>query len=150
MTIFPLLRWAGAAVLLVTLVGCNTFERRAQQRASTFNQLDAPTRERLKQREIFIGDNFDMVYIALGAPDEKRERITADGAETTWIFNRYWQEYYGDRTVGYQRYVVFNRHTRSYHVFYEPVRESVYADRVEEHLRVYFNNGQVTAIEQAR
>jgi hypothetical protein len=150
MTLSHLLRLVGAALLLLTVTGCNTFERRAQERAATFNQLDAPTRERLKQREIFVGDTFDMVYIALGAPDEKRERVTAEGSETTWIFNQYWQEYHGDRLVGYQRYVVYNPRTRSYIVYYEPVRRSIYSERVEERLRVFFRNGQVTAIEQAR
>ncbi|HEX2099201.1 MAG TPA: hypothetical protein VHF69_00975 [Candidatus Synoicihabitans sp.] len=138
------------AALVLLLSGCSTFERRSQERAATFNQLDDATRERLRQREIFVGDNFDMVYIALGAPDEKRERVTGDGSETTWIYNRYWQEYRGERTVGFQRYVVYNRKTKSYFVVYEPVRQSLYEERLEERLRVYFKNGQVTAIEQAR
>jgi hypothetical protein len=140
---------AGIAAMLV-LTGCNTFERRAQERANTFNQLDAVTQERLRQREIFVGDNFDMVYIALGAPDEKRDRISTTGTETIWTYNRYWQEYQGERFVGYQRFVVYNRRTNSYMIYYEPVRQTVYQERMEERLRVYFQDGQVTAIEQAR
>lgn len=146
----PLLPAVGALFLAsLVLAGCSTFASRAEERAATFTQLDEATRERLRDREIFVGDNFDMVYIALGAPDEKRERITESGQETTWIYNRYWQEYHGTRTVGFQRYVVYNPRTKSYIVFHEPIRQSIYSDRIEERMRVYFDRGQVTAIEQA-
>lgn len=144
------LRLFAAALVLVVLAGCSTFETRTRERAATFNQLDAITQERLRQREIRVGDTFDMVYIALGAPDEKREKITDAGAETTWIYNRYWQEYRGEYTVGFRRFVIYNPKTKSYFVVHEPVREPVYENRVEERMRVYFKNGQVTAIEQAQ
>ena len=139
-----------ALVAAALLAGCSTFDRRAQERSVVFNTLDEATRERLKEREIRVGDNFDMVYIALGAPDEKRETVTADGANTTWIFNAYWQEYRGERFVGYRRYAVYNELTKTYHVYYQPVHRSIYEERVEERLRVFFADGQVTAIEQAR
>lgn len=138
-----------AALLLVSLTGCSTFDSRARERAGAFNQLDAITQERLRQREIRVGDSFDMVYIALGAPDEKRETVSRDGAETTWIYNRFWQEYRGEYTIGFRRHVFYNPKTKSYFVVHEPVREPVYENRVEERMRVFFKNGQVTAVEQA-
>ena len=138
------------AALLTLWGGCSTFEGRARERAAAFNQLDAITQERLRQREIRVGDTFDMVYIALGAPDQKREKVTNAGAETTWIYNRYWQEYRGDYTIGFRRHVFYNPKTKSYFVVHEPVRETIYQDRVEERLRVYFKNGQVSAVEEAR
>lgn len=143
---------AASLLLLAFLVltGCSTFTSRAKEREATFSQLDEMTRERLRNREIFVGDNFDMVYIALGAPDEKRQKVTESGMETVWIYNRYWQEYHGSHVVGYERYVVYNPRTKSYFVFYRPVRENIYSDRVEERMRVYFQDGQVTAIEQAQ
>ena len=147
--LFPRFRLLALAAVLLALVGCSTFETRARERANTFNQLDAITQARLRDREIRVGDTFDMVYIALGAPDEKRERVTNEGAETTWTYNRYWQEYRGDYTVGFRRFVVYNPRTRSYFVVHEPVRETVYENRVEERMRVYFRDGQVTVIEQA-
>jgi hypothetical protein len=149
MNLSYLFRAGVVATALLALVGCSTFERRSQERSATFNQLDDATKERLKRREIFVGDTFDMVYIALGAPDERRRSVTAAGDATTWIYNRYWQEYEGERMVGYQRRVVYNPRTKSCIVFYEPVRQAVYQERVEERLRVYFKDGQVTAIEQA-
>src|ERR1051326_4214248 len=86
--------------------GCNTFEHRAEQKAETFNSLDASTQQRLKQGNIEIGDTPDMVYIALGVPDSKRQRLTSDGRELVWIYKTYYQDYEGSALVGYHRYFV--------------------------------------------
>ena len=134
----------------VLLAGCSTFERRAGERSATFNQLDETTRQRLKDRDITVGDTQDMVYIALGVPDEKRDRISVDGSETTWIYNAYWQEYHGQALVGYRRQVIFDPGSRRYRVYYTPVEQSVYAEREEERIRVTFTDGQVTTVEQVK
>lgn len=140
-----------SAVLLgAFLAGCNTFERRASEKADVFASLDQSTRERLRERNLNVGDTLDMVYIAMGAPDERRVRHSADGSETTWIYNAYWQEYQGQALVGYRRYVVRDQRTGRYQIFYEPVRESVFAPREEERIRVTFQGGKVSAIEQAQ
>lgn len=138
-------------LLFATLLsGCSTFERRSAEKSATFNQLDEATRQRLKERDITVGDTQDMVYIALGVPDEKRDRITLDASETTWIYNAYWQEYQGQALVGYRRHVVFDPGSRRYRVYYTPVEQSVYAQREEERIRVTFDRGQVTSIEQVK
>ncbi|GAB1488977.1 hypothetical protein MASR2M8_14280 [Opitutaceae bacterium] len=137
-------------VVAAVLAGCSTFERRAEEKSATFNQLDEATRQRLKERDIMVGDTQDMVYIALGVPDEKRDRISLDGSETTWIYNAYWQEYQGKALVGYRRHVIFDARSQRYRVYYTPVEQSVYAQREEERIRVTFNNGKVTSIEQVK
>lgn len=134
----------------VLLTGCSTFERRAEEKSTTFSQLDASTRQRLKDRDITVGDNQDMVYIALGVPDEKRDRISLEGSETTWIYNAYWQEYQGQALVGYRRHVVFDPSSRRYRVYYTPVEQSVYAEREEGRIRVTFSDGLVTSVEQVK
>lgn len=134
----------------VLLTGCSTFERRAEEKSTTFSQLDASTRQRLKDRDITVGDSQDMVYIALGVPDEKRDRISVEGSETTWIYHAYWQEYQGQALVGYRRHVVFDPGSRRYRVYYTPVEQSVYAEREEERIRVTFTDGQVTTVEQVK
>ena len=91
-----------------------------------------------------------MVYIALGAPDEKREKVTKDGASTTWVYNAYWQEYRGEVVTGYRRYTVYDKERKVYRVYYEPVRQSVYTPHVEERMRVQFENGAVESIEEAK
>lgn len=137
-------------VVAAALAGCSTFERRAEEKSATFNQLDEATRQRLKERDITVGDTQDMVYIALGVPDEKRDRLSLDGSETTWVYNAYWQEYQGQALVGYRRHVVFDPGSRRYRVYYTPVSQSVYAEREEERIRVTFNNGTVSSVEQVK
>ncbi len=137
-------------VLVGSFAGCNTFERRAEEHSGVFASLDAATRDRLRNRDLNVGYTLDMVYIAMGAPDERRVRHSADGSETTWIYNAYWQEYQGQALVGYRRYVVRDSLTGRYQVVYEPAREGVFAPREEERIRVTFRNDRVVAIEQAQ
>lgn len=132
------------------LAGCSTFERRSEEKSDVFNMLDDATRQRLKERQLAVGDTFDMVYIALGAPDEKRDKVTQQGSATTWIYNAYWQEYQGEVLLGYRRYTVYDKEAKVYRVYVEPVRESVYRSRAEERLRVQFEDGRVTVIEEAQ
>jgi hypothetical protein len=142
------LPWLLAAVLLVA--GCSTFETRSKEKSYVFTSLDPATQERLKNRIIHVDDNEDMVYIALGVPDEKKESVTPAGRATTWIYNAYWQEYRGTALVGYRRFVYYDPATKSYRVYYEPVREAIYVPRVEERIRITFQNGKVTVVEQVK
>lgn len=146
---FPLPLWLALAGALV-LAGCSTFEKRSEEKAAVFSTLDLATRERLKLRVINVGDTEDMVYIALGVPDEKRETLTKDGRATTWIYNAYWQEYRGQVFVGYRRQIIYNPGSKSYQVYYEPIEQSVYENRVEERIRITFENGRVTVVEQMK
>lgn len=143
-SLFPLL------LALVVLAGCNTFERRAKQKAEVFASLSPETKARLESKIIHIGDSTDMVYIALGAPDERAESTTAAGHETVWIYNRYWQEYRGETYGGFHRHVVRDPKTGATSVYLEPVSRPVYADRQQPIMRVFFSGGKVTRIEQAK
>jgi len=136
--------------LLVFMTGCDTFARRAEKKSAVFSALPAADQARLEKKEIHVGDTLDMVYIALGQPDEKKQSTTADGQTTTWIYNRYWQEYQGQVYDGYVRRVVTNPKTGSATVYYEPVSRPVYADRQQPVMRIRFADGKVTVIEQAK
>ena len=135
---------------LACLTGCNTFDRRAQQKAEVFATLSPETRERLKNKSIFIGDSSDMVFIALGKPDETQSATTAAGETTTWIYNRYWQEYQGEAYTGVRPRTVTDPKTGATSVYYEPVRQPVYASRQQPYLRIAFVDGKVTSIERAQ
>lgn len=140
------------ALLLAVLFGasgCNTFDRRAAEKADVFAALSPEDQARLQKKTIHIGDTTDMVYIALGSPDERRQSATPDGDTTTWIYNRYWQEYRGEAHGGFIRHVVTNPKTGSTSVFYEPVYRPVYESREQPVLRVVFKDGRVSVIEQA-
>lgn len=141
----------GMAIAAVfALASCSTFERRAKEKESIFRTLDAGTQARLEARQIEVGDSQDMVYIALGAPDEKREQLTSGSRTTTWIYSAYWQEYQGTRLVGYRRQVVYDPGSKSYRVYHEPDYQPIYTPRVEDRVRITFQNGRVTVIEQAQ
>jgi hypothetical protein len=130
------------------LAGCDTFNRRAEKKADVFYALDAATQQRLKDKNIQVGDTPDMVYIALGVPDSKRQRLTSDGRELIWIYKTYYEDYQGTELVGYRRYFVAVAPDR-YVVHYEPVRRDVYQARSEENMRITFVNGHVSTVDQA-
>jgi hypothetical protein len=138
-----------AVAIAALWAGCNTFEKRAQEKSEVFQSLDAETQDRLHKGTINVGDTPDMVYIALGVPDAKKQRIANDGRELIWIYKTYYQDYVGSELVGYRRYLVPAGPNR-YVVRYEPVRRDVYDERSEENMRVTFMNGRVTMIEQAQ
>ena len=135
---------------VLALTGCSTVKSRIEEKQALFNSLDPQAQARIRQGLIDVGYTTDMVYIALGKPDEVKERTTGEGNETTWIYNAYWQEYEGSRMVGYHRRIYYDRVARAYRVFYEPVRAEFYSDHVEERTRVNFRDGHVTAIEQVK
>ncbi|MES2693646.1 MAG: hypothetical protein V4773_09245 [Verrucomicrobiota bacterium] len=139
-----------AAAAVVTLAGCNTFDSRAKQMSAVYDQLPASEQQRLERGAINIGDTPEMVYIALGSPDEKRDTTSADGTKTTWVYNTYWQQYEGQAWLGYRRVIVPARSGRGYVVFHEPVTQDVYRTRVDERIRVTFGNGTVQTVEQSQ
>lgn len=138
---------ASLATAGVFFAGCDTFSHRAEQKSATFNSLDENTQQRLKEGNIAVGDTPDMVYIALGVPDTKRQRITSDGRELVWIYKTYYQDYQGSELVGYRRFFVPAGPNR-YVVHFEPVRRDIYDEHSEENMRINFVNGHVTKVEQ--
>ena len=130
--------------------GCNTFERRAKEKTAVFAALDAPTQARLKDGHLQLGDTADMVYIALGEPDEKRDQVTADGSAIVWIYRARWEEYRGEAVVGYRPIAVTDPKTGTPTVLYQPVERSAYRQREEERLRVTFKDGKVSVLERPK
>lgn len=130
------------------LAGCNTFQSRAREKSETFDSLPADTQQRLQRGKIDLGDTQDMVYIALGLPDERRQTTTSDGVQETWIYRTYWQQYEGQVWAGWRRIVVPNPTGRGYMIFHEPVSRDVYSTRADDVIRVTMSRGVVQAVEQ--
>ena len=143
--------FASAAVLLCSLglTGCDTFKSRAREKSEVFNELPARTQQRLERGKISPGDTQDMVYIALGNPDEKREVTTGEGSNDTWIYRTYWEQYEGTAWVGWHRVIVATGRG-GYAIYHEPITQDVYRTRVDEVIRVSFNRGAVASVEQRR
>ena len=140
---------ASAATLLLS-AGCDTFNSRARQMSGVYDQLPASEQERLKRGAINVGDTPEMVYIALGNPDERRDTMNADGTRTTWVYKTYWQQYEGTAWLGYRRVIVPARDGRGYFIYHEPVKQDVYRTHVDDVIRVTFANNVVSQVEQTR
>jgi hypothetical protein len=143
----------GSVLVLVLMLagfctGCSSFQSRAKEKAVFFAALDPATVARLQAGELRLGDTPDHVYLALGRPGEKRERLTASGRETWWIYTATWHEYQGTRLVGYRRDVIRNKNNQAEQVVYTPDYQPVYAAKVEDRLRVGFTNERVSAFER--
>src|ERR1700712_4717649 len=145
---FPVIGMAIGLTAVALLSGCDTFSNRAEQKATVFNSLDANTQDRLHKGMIAVGDTKDMVYIALGIPDRKKERVTEHGRETTWIYSTYYQDYVGSDLIGYHRYFSPFGGPGRYAVYWQPIGPDLYPERSEENMRVTFVDGKGTVVEQ--
>jgi len=142
-----------ASLLLAGLAftaGCQTVETRIKEKPEVFAQIDKATQDKIKQGIIDLGYSEDMVYLALGAPDQKREAISATGTSITWIYNTYYQRYDGTQFVGYSRRVYYDTFLRTYRFYYHPAYAETYHDDKEERIRVVFKGGKVAVIEQTK
>lgn len=137
------------ATSLGFLAGCQSVERRIQERPEAFYQLDRETQDKILQGIIDLGYTEDMVYLALGEPSEKRQRVTENGRTVTWIYNTYYDRYDGTQMVGYHRRVYYDPLLRSYRIHYRPAFADTYREEKEERIRIVFTDGKATVIEQA-
>lgn len=135
---------------LLFAAGCQTVETRIREKPDVFAKLDPKTQDQIRQGIIDIGYTEDMVYLALGKPDEKRESINEKGRSIVWIYKTYYERYEGTHMVGYYRQVYWDPRIRGYRLYYEPVLREVYQPVSEERIRVVFENGKATVIEQTR
>ena len=137
------------ATAALLLGACSTVDSRIREKQSLFNTLAPVDQANIKQGIVGVDYTPDMVYMAMGKPDSVKTRATAEGESVTWIYNQYYREYMGRQFVGYRRDVYFDSRAKVWRVYYTPVNEAVYRDRVDEVARVIFRNGKVHAIEQA-
>jgi hypothetical protein len=139
-------------LLLATALaaGCNSVDQRIREKEAVFSTLPAADQEALRQGHVKVGYSEDMAYIALGKPDEVRNQVTDQGKSTVWTYLSYWEEYAGERHLGFRRQVYLDRKTGRAHVALVPIHASVYRERVQEVLRVEFKDGKIIAIEEPR
>jgi hypothetical protein len=130
------------------LAGCDTFKSRAREKSEVYDSLSPRTQKRLERGKINPGDSTDMVYIALGEPDEKRDVTTARGTGTVWVYRTYWEQYEGSAWVGWHREIEPAPGGRGYVIFHEPITQDVYRTHIDEVIRVTFADGKVTVVEQ--
>ena len=145
-----LLRTFLLAASLGFITGCQTVESRIKEKPEAFAKADLATQEKITQGIIEIGFTEDQVYLALGKPDQKRETLNADGKTATWIYNTYYERPTGTVMAGYHRSVYYDPYLRAYRMYYRPVLADTYVQEKEERIRIVFQNGKATVIEQAK
>ncbi len=146
----PHLRLLGFLFLSLTLSGCSTIDTRIQEKSAAFVTLTPEMQDKIRLGRVEVGFSADLVYIALGTPDERSTKSTATGRTETWIYNSYRQEYLGSAHIGYRQHVLIDPKTRQTIVTYEPVYSSIYRDRVDERIRLIFKKGLVESIEEVK
>ena len=132
------------------LAGCQTIESRIKEKPDVFANADKATQDKVKQGIIDLGYTEDLVYLALGAPDQNRETVTATGKSVTWVYNTYYDRYDGTQMVGYHRSVYYDPYLGAYRMYYRPAFADTYSQEKEERIRIVFTDGKVTVIEQAK
>ena len=143
----PLILFLAAAL---GLAGCSTVDKRIEEKSAAFAAYPAEIQENLRKGIVEIGYTPDQVYIALGKADDKRERVTARGRELTWIYHSYLEEYRGTALVGYRRRIAYHPVAKRNYVYWEPAMVDVYRGRMEERIRISFQDGNVAVIELAK
>ena len=132
------------------LAGCQTVDYRIKQKPEVFASADKATQDKIKQGIIDLGYTEDLVYLALGAPDQKREKLTEAGRNVIWIYNTYYDRYDGTQFAGYRRSVYFDPYLGAYRIYYQPVYAESYRQEKQERIRIVFKDGKASVIEQTK
>lgn len=75
------------AVLL--LAGCASRpDERIRQSSQTFSQLPPDVQQRIRAGQIDLGYTEEMVWMALGEPARRVERVDLDGRTQVWVYSR--------------------------------------------------------------
>lgn len=136
--------------LLLFSAGCQTVETRIKEKPAVFAGLDKTTQDMIKQGVIGIGYTEDMVYLAVGSPDQIRESVTTSTRTLIWIYNSYTSYYDGAYMMGYYGYGYPYPYYRPYAYYFAPPFGAGYRTEKEERIRVTFNDGKVTTIDQVK
>lgn len=80
----PVLLLPSLALLL--LFGCSSPEARIKSHQSTFNSLSPEDQGKVRGGHVDVGFTQEMVQMALGDPDRRYTRTTANGSSEVWAY----------------------------------------------------------------
>ncbi len=149
------LLWLLPVLVLLLAAGCQTVDTRIKEKPTAFASLDKATQDMIKHGAIGLGFTEDMVYLALGKPDQKRESLSASAHTLIWIYNSYSIHYDSAFMYSYYQPYYYGPYPLRYRPYYypypyHPYYADAYHSEVEERIRVTFNDGKVTAIDQLK
>jgi hypothetical protein len=124
----------------LALAGCSTPETRIAKQPELFNRLTPQQQQMIRQGEVGVGFDMDMVRLALGDPDRVRERIDKNGRSEVWSYI----EYEGSDGVLLYRGWWHRRWGGAFYPYYLDVPSR----REHARDRVIFREGRVVSIER--
>ncbi len=128
------------------LAGCDTFRDRSDENADAFAALTPAERRKLQRGTIELGSSSDLVYIALGHPDEQHEKTTPRGREMTWVYHEYHEDFVGTVPMAYRRVLVAQPGARRYLLYFDPVYVDTYRAHSRARIRIELLDGKVVRI----
>jgi len=79
-------RIAFCTAVAVTLVACSTTGSRIRERQALFDSYPEHVQQNLRAGVIEVGYTPEMVLIAFGEPDQRREVVTGEGVAQVWTW----------------------------------------------------------------
>ena len=141
--------WVGVVLLtsVLSLTGCESVSTRIKEREAVYRGWSQPTQERIKRGEIKVGDGFDMVYVALGSPDEMETfTVKNGGVLTIWGYPKIKQRLAAEETVNYEDVSDYNIATGERVHYQVPNRQKVFRTEKSNGMQVIFRDGAVTSV----
>ncbi len=80
------LRSALVLVALIAVAGCSTTDSRISKKQSAFDSYPVEVQNKIRAGEVEVGFTAEMVEMAVGKPDERTSRTTADGDSEVWLY----------------------------------------------------------------
>ena len=75
------------AIAALVIGGCNAVQGRIDKNPTAFAALSPQNQARVRKHIVDIGDSTDVVYIALGKPDDIFESTTSNIHQTVWAYD---------------------------------------------------------------
>ena len=138
-----------SAVCLLTLTGCSTIDSRIKSNQALFDSLPAETQKKLREHVVEVGYTPAMVFIAIGDPDGRKDKITKDSSTQIWSYRERHDEYAGTGVSHYRRALVRDARTGRVYAIVQPVYADYYSEESQEVLRIEFKDGKVISIEKS-
>jgi hypothetical protein len=86
------------AITALMIAGCNAVQGRIDKNPIAFAALSPQSQARVRKHIIDIGDSTDVVYIALGKPDDVFENTSSNVHQTVWAYDNHKPESEGTVT----------------------------------------------------
>lgn len=132
-------------MVIVFVAGCSTPQSRARSHAELMANLTPEERALVEAGEIDLGFTQEMVFVALGEPDRKYSERTAEGESLVWAYHD--QGVLSGLSLGVGTSV--GRSSRGTGYGGGVSVGTGGRSRAEETMRVVFEEGRVTGIEEA-